>query len=72
MRPVDSTSIEALGYDDGANKLYVRFRDTGDTYVYYLVPHRVYEELAHTDSPGRYLNTTIKAKYPFARLETAA
>lgn len=71
MRPIDSTSIESLGYDEAANKLYVRFRETGDTYVYFLVPRRVHDELTSTVSPGRYLNTCIKAKYPFARLATS-
>ena len=72
MHPVDSRSIDALGYDDESSTLYVRFRDSGDTYVYYLVPRRVFEEFTSTDSPGRFLNQSVKGKYPFARVSAAA
>ena len=45
MKYVDSTNIEAVGYDPESLELHVRFAGSGDTYAYYNVPDFVYEEL---------------------------
>jgi hypothetical protein len=68
MAFVDSSSIEAIGYDHGAQELYVRFLKSGETYVYYDVEEWVFQEFMHTDSKGRYLNSAIKGRYQYAKL----
>jgi hypothetical protein len=65
---VDSSNIEAIGYDAGALELHVRFLKTGITYVYYGVEEWRYQELMQTDSKGQYLNANIKPNYQFAKL----
>jgi hypothetical protein len=37
MHGVESTSIEAIGYDRQRRELYVRFRESGRTYAYWEV-----------------------------------
>jgi KTSC domain-containing protein len=67
MLPVDSTSIEAVGYDEEVRELYVRFR-LGRTYVYLDVAPSAYA--AHLDAPskGRYLNFEIKPYHEYRRV----
>jgi len=62
MHFVDSSNVEAIGYDAGAQELYVRFL-SGGTYVYHGVPEDVYDELMGAPSKGSYLNRIIKMNY---------
>lgn len=62
MVPVDSTSIEAVGYDEDAQELYVQFAG-GRTYVYSGVSTYTYEDLLSAPSKGSYLNREIKPNY---------
>lgn len=64
---VESSSIEAVGYDPASKRLYVRFRSTY-TYVYYEVAKSVFDDLLAADSKGRFLNQEIKDAYDYRRL----
>ena len=66
MHPVDSTNIEAIGYDESSQELYVRFLESGDTYVYFGVEEWVFDEMMHSDSKGGYLNQEVKGSYDYA------
>ena len=59
---MESTSIATVGYDRVRSELYVEFVD-GGTYVYSLVPMRIYLELLTSESKGRYVNTQIKPNH---------
>jgi hypothetical protein len=65
MHRVDSTSIEAIGYDRRTGELYVRFLESGDRYVYREVEEEVFEEFLCADSKGNYFNREIKGEYPY-------
>lgn len=65
---VDSTNIEAIGYDASTRELYVRFLKSGETYVYYDVEDWVFEEFKSADSKGIFLNTNIKGRHNYAKL----
>ncbi len=65
---VDSSNIEAIGYEVATRELYVRFSKSGETYVYYEVDEWVFEEFKRADSKGIYLNTNIKNTYNFGKL----
>ena len=67
MTVVDSTSIEAVGYDLGASELYVRFKENQRTYVIAEVPRHAYHELLRSSSKGQYYNRYIKPVYPNVR-----
>lgn len=61
---VDSTNIEAIGYDEERRELHVQFR-SGKTYIYGDVSEDTYRELLNADSKGSYLNREIKSNYEY-------
>jgi hypothetical protein len=65
---VDSSNIEAIGYDSATRELHVRFLKSGDTYVYYEVEDWMFEDFQRADSKGVFFNTNIKDKYHFGKL----
>lgn len=66
-RPVDSSTITAVGYDRGTAVLEIEFA-SGDVYEYFLVPHSVYEGLLGAPSKGRYFGDQLRDRYQFRRL----
>jgi len=62
MEWVDSSNIEAIGYDDGLRELWVQFKD-GGTYVYGDVSAETHAEIMQADSKGSYFNREIKPNY---------
>ena len=68
MNLVDSSNIEAIGYDPDNQELHVRFLKSGETYVYYDVEEWVFQELMQADSKGTYLNANIKEKFQYGKL----
>jgi len=67
MQYVDSSNIEAIGHDAGAQELHVRFL-SGDTYVYHGVPQEIYNQLMDAPSKGSYLNRVIKENYEYTKM----
>lgn len=67
MQYVDSSNIEAIGHDAGAQELHVRFL-SGDTYVYHGVPQEIYDQLMDAPSKGSYLNRVIKENYEYTKM----
>lgn len=68
MQFVDSSNIEAIGYDPDNQELHVRFLKSGETYVYYGVDEWVYQEFMQADSKGSYLNMNIREAYQYGKL----
>ena len=68
MVPVESTSIDLVGYDEEARELYVQFRLRGRTYVYFDVPAEAHAALLDAPSKGRYLNFEIKPYHRYRRV----
>ncbi|GEK80667.1 KTSC domain-containing protein [Agrococcus baldri] len=66
MQPVESSSIEAVGFEPTRNELTVRFVG-GGTYVYGMVPRSVFDDLLAAESKGRFVNQRIKPRYPFRK-----
>ena len=67
MQYVDSSNIEAIGYDAELRELHVQFL-SGATYVYSDVEDGVFEDLLQAPSKGSYLNRNIKGRYPYQKL----
>lgn len=65
MHRVDSTSVEAIGYDRRTRELYVRFLESGQTYVYRGVEDEVFEKFLRAGSKGNYFNREIKGAYSY-------
>ena len=65
---VDSSNIEAIGYEAGSMELHVRFIKSGETYVYYSVEEFLFQEFLQSDSKGAFLNARIKPNYQGSKL----
>lgn len=68
MQFLNSSNIEAAGYDSERRELHLRFLESGETYVYYDVEEWVFQELIQAPSPGSYLHHYIRDKYQYSRL----
>ena len=65
LDPVDSTAVDAIGYDKNKHELYVLFRGSQKAYTYFDVPPEEYEDLKTADSVGNYVNLNIKPNYDY-------
>jgi hypothetical protein len=63
VKPVDSTTLVAIGYDDTRATLQLEFRSHA-IYLYFEVPRSVYEALVKAPSKGRYFNGAIRGHCP--------
>ncbi len=64
MHYVDSSNVEAIGYDSEARELHVYFVKSGN-YVYLDVEEWVFNEFLQAGSKGQYLNQNIKGVYNY-------
>jgi hypothetical protein len=76
MQKVESSQIEAVGYDVPSRTLAIQFKAMGDqpgaVYHYENVDAQTYDELSMSDSVGSYFYKNIKAhpdKYPYTKQE---
>ena len=65
---VDSSMIQAFGYDENHQSLLVIF-NSGKTYQYAEVPKEIYEELLEADSKGRYMRDCVIDCYPYTLIK---
>ena len=63
---VDSSNIEAIGYDETSQELHVQFL-SGNKYVYYDVPSELFDAFMAAPSKGSFLNREIKEVFRYAR-----
>ena len=65
LRKVKSSNIDSVGYEN--ENLYIQYQ-SGAIYKYKNVPKIIYESLMDSDSKGRYMNSSIKTKFEYERL----
>lgn len=66
LHPVQSSNIDAVGYDPETQTLSVRFH-SGDTFHYAGVPPGEYQDLISAGSIGGQFHRRIKGRYGFSR-----
>ena len=66
MQAVDSSNVQAVGYDAASSKLYVAFKH-GGTYSYAGVPPEVHKALVTSESVGGYLAKNVKGTYAYTK-----
>jgi len=66
LKPVKSSSFQAVGYDEEKRILAVQF--PGGVYHYADVPKEVYDSLLAAESLGKFFALHIKPKYAAAKL----
>lgn len=65
MQQVQSSNVEAVGYDAAAAELHVQYLSSPAVYVYQGVPEDVFERLLNSPSVGSFLHAEVKGVYPF-------
>ena len=65
---IDSSKLEAVGYDESAMILRIQFIKDG-IFEYYGVPPFVHKDLVETNHPERIFKQYIKDKYRYVRLQ---
>lgn len=70
MTPVQSSNIQAVGYDPATSTIQVQFM-SGSTFSYAGVPQETYDGLMASASKGKFFFNEIKGKYAGQKLETA-
>lgn len=65
LKKVKSSNIDSVGYEN--ENLYIQYQ-SGTIYKYKNVPKVIYESLMDSDSKGRYMNSSIKTKFEYERL----
>jgi hypothetical protein len=69
MKPVNSSNIQAIGYDPASKRLGVAFHGSG-TYHHDEVPPELHEQLmAATDSHGKFYHANIKGKFKHTKAD---
>jgi hypothetical protein len=63
---VDSSNVEAIGYDDDTQELHVQFL-SGGNYIYHGVPREKFDGLLNAPSKGSFLNREVKNVYQFTK-----
>lgn len=66
MHYVDSSNVEAVGYDSDAQELHVQFL-SGGYYIYHGVPQEIYDDFLAAPSIGSFLNRVVKGVYQFTK-----
>jgi hypothetical protein len=64
---VDSSQLEAVGYDAETEEAQVRFVN-GSVYSYQRVPQSVIDGIINASSAGRQFNETLKYGFAYKRL----
>ena len=67
MIPVDSSNVEAVGYDEKSSTLQVEFKN-GGMYQYFDVPEDEFIGLRDASSVGGYLAARIKGTYRYSKV----
>ena len=67
MIRVSSSNVDAIGYDEDNQTLYVSFLNN-TTYIYKGVPSGEFEGLRNASSIGSYLHRNIKNLFPYERI----
>ena len=66
MRKVESSNLDAIGYDRDLKRLIVTFKN-GRTYRYQDVEESVFKDMLEADSKGKFFSMNIKGQYDFEK-----
>jgi hypothetical protein len=68
MKPVNSSTIKSVGYDEPTSNLQVEFIHGGH-YMYHGVPKQLYHQLIGAPSVGSFFHRNVKDKHKFTKLK---
>ena len=64
--PVESSMINAVGYDEQARQLEVEFRN-GQVYRFSNVPADIHSQMMSAPSVGKYFGTNVRGKFSYSK-----
>ena len=68
-KPIKSSNIQSVAFDDATKTLEVRFKGNSGTYSYNGVPREVYDRMTSGgESAGKLLATAVKGKFPYTKV----
>ncbi|MDD5005055.1 MAG: KTSC domain-containing protein [Candidatus Omnitrophica bacterium] len=67
MKPVASSNIQAVGYDESTETMRVQFNNSS-VYEYHNIPLIVYNDFMQASSLGAYLNRNIRNNYSYEKI----
>lgn len=62
MISVNSSAIDAIGYDSKTQQMKIKFKDSG-TYTFCGVPQSIFDNFLDANSKGQYYHKYIRDKY---------
>lgn len=68
---VESSNIEAIGYDEARRTLRIKFK-SGQSFDYLGVPIGIYREMMGAESKGKYLTAHVKGRFNSQKLDAVA
>lgn len=68
MTKVNSSLINGIDYDAGAEKLSVSMRSNNATYTYAGVSQKLVNELTSAKSKGQFFNRNIRGRFPATKI----
>ncbi len=66
-KPVSSSNIASIGYDENSSTLEIEFLNNS-IYQYFDVPQHIYQALMQANSHGQYLAQNIKGVYRYSKI----
>jgi len=66
--PLNSSAFHAADYDPASKRLVLTFKDSGKRYAYRDVPPEVVQQLAESDSAGRFYGAVIRTGYQYTEV----
>lgn len=67
LQDVESTLVQAVGYDAATQTLTVKLVTDGSVYEYFGVPQEVYDQFMAAESKGNFFAKNIKNVYKFQK-----
>ena len=69
MKKVDSSNIEAIGYDSENKILEIVFKPKMASYIYEKIEPEIYDAFLKADSKGKFFAANIRGKFETKRVE---
>lgn len=69
LKPVQSSNVQAVGYDPQARRLAVQFKGSGGIYHYDGVEQSDHDKLIGAESIGSHFSQHIRGKFPHRQVK---
>jgi hypothetical protein len=71
LKPIKSSLIESIGYDNAAQALHVKFKD-GKHYVYFETTQALFDDFEKSESSGRFFAANVRGRFRHSVVDAGA